>query len=207
MQVRDGGVWKNASPHVKVGGVWKPAQEVWARDAGAWKKVWQNALITITASGISISTSGGITITQRGWSRAGGGSRYYDSITGDVVTPLEVEAGATVMAAYIVTVNSSDVSFLHLYLADTRGSSTKPAVDTLGWKSTKSCTINGVVTVQGAWVTSTDIKTGVAFGSAFGSVDAQGVPIRGQNVGITRQQLNAILAASPTPNTLTFAFS
>ncbi len=165
-----------------------------------------NALFTITASGIYSSTSGGITTTYRGWSRSGGGTYYFDIIKGDVVTPLEVEAGATVMSAYINTNSSSNVSPLTIELADTRGSSTKPAVDTLGWKSAKTCTINGVVTVQGAWINQTDIKTGVAVGSGFVSVDAQGVPVN-QLIGITQEQLNAILAASPTPNTLTFAFS
>lgn len=166
-----------------------------------------NALLTITATGIRSVTANGITTTDRGWTRAGGNSYYYDFITGDVVTPLEVEAGATVMYAYITTNSNSNTSFLNIDLADTRGSSLAPAVDTLGWKSAKTCTINGVVTVQGAWVNSTDIKTGVAFGSRFAPLDAQGVPILIENIGITQEQLAAILAASPTPNTLTFAFS
>lgn len=207
MQVRDAGVWKTPTPHAKDGGVWKPVQEVWVKDAGVWKKEWQNALLTITATGINISTASGPTVTHRGWSRAGGTSNYFDLITGDVVTPLEVEAGATVMAAYILTNSSINLSYLNIDLADIRGSSTKPAVDTLGWKSTNSCTINGVVTIQGAWITSTDLKTGAAYGSKFTSVNAQGVPDPFQNIGITQEQLAAILAASPTPNTLTFAFS
>jgi len=112
MQVRDAGVWKTPTPHARDGGVWKPVQEVWARDAGTWKKVWQNALFTITATGIISSTSGGITTTFRGWSRAGG-TNYFDYITGDVVTPLELEAGATVMSAYILTNSSSGSPTAH----------------------------------------------------------------------------------------------
>lgn len=50
MQVRDGGVWKNASPYVKDGGVWKPAKEVWVKEAGDWKKVWQNFTPALTAN-------------------------------------------------------------------------------------------------------------------------------------------------------------
>lgn len=47
MQVRDGGVWKNGTPHALDGGVWKPAQEVWVKDAGVWKKEWQNARVLL----------------------------------------------------------------------------------------------------------------------------------------------------------------
>lgn len=50
MQLNNAGVWKNASPHVNGGGVWKPAQEVWVKDAGVWKKEWENVLTIGTAT-------------------------------------------------------------------------------------------------------------------------------------------------------------
>lgn len=204
MQVNDGGIWKNTTPHARDGGVWKPAQEVWVKYAGVWKKEWQNAFFTITASGISSASNG---TTYRGWSTASSTSAgYFDMITGDAVAPLAVEPGATIMSAYIVT-TSSNLSYINLDIADTRGPATKPGVDTLGWKSVKSCTINGVVTVQGGWVNRSDVKTGQAFGSGFVAVDAQGVPMPFTNIGLTQEQLAAILAAAPAPNTLTFAFS
>ena len=46
MNVRVGGVWKAATPSVKVAGVWKPVASGWVRVAGVWRKFYPDALPT-----------------------------------------------------------------------------------------------------------------------------------------------------------------
>ena len=41
MWIKNGGVFVNAVPSVKVSGIWKPATEGWVIVAGVWKKVYE----------------------------------------------------------------------------------------------------------------------------------------------------------------------
>jgi len=70
MNVRVGGVWKAATPSVKVAGVWKPVASGWVRVAGVWRKFYPDALptpaVTLYASGSIFNTNAGdkaVTIT------------------------------------------------------------------------------------------------------------------------------------------------
>ncbi|WP_432473736.1 hypothetical protein [Amphritea sp. HPY] len=50
VNVRQGGVWYEAAPHVKQGGVWYECQEVWNKQAGVWEQSFANVQ-TYTSTG------------------------------------------------------------------------------------------------------------------------------------------------------------
>ncbi len=56
LQARHGGVWKDAEPYVKRAGAWIQPDEVWAKEAGVWTKVWPS--IVARAFSISPAVSG-----------------------------------------------------------------------------------------------------------------------------------------------------
>ena len=44
-KIKDGGVWKDAAPSVKHSGAWKTPSEIFAKENGTWKSVWQSATV------------------------------------------------------------------------------------------------------------------------------------------------------------------
>jgi hypothetical protein len=71
MNVRVGGVWKAATPSVKVAGVWKPAASGWVKVAGVWRQFYAAApagppAVTLYAGGSLFNTTAGdkaVTVT------------------------------------------------------------------------------------------------------------------------------------------------
>lgn len=59
MHVRDGGVWKTATPEVRDGGVWKP-HDGYVKDGGVWKQYHSNINYPVTASATTIYETGRI---------------------------------------------------------------------------------------------------------------------------------------------------
>ena len=61
ISVKDGGTWKEATPHVKDAGVWKPVVEGHVKEGGVWKKFYPDAPpVTVTMSpGDQIVPGGG----------------------------------------------------------------------------------------------------------------------------------------------------
>lgn len=59
MNVRVGGVWKAATPSVKVAGVWKPVASGWVRVAGVWRKFYPDAAVQFVGAAVKTTTATG----------------------------------------------------------------------------------------------------------------------------------------------------
>jgi len=150
MQVRDGGAWKNITPHARDGGVWKPAQEVWVKYAGVWTKEWRRFLYeTIITCGVNGGGDSTFSWSQKGFE---GDSLSFTPTPGGSVSPTDV-GGHPILTAYIyVGYNSgvpNDVS-ISLRL-------TVPVGASGPWLSIRSITVGGM-TIPGRFQREYDTK-------------------------------------------------
>lgn len=108
MQVRNGGVWKTATPSARVAGVWQPVKEVWVRKAAAWVKEWQNFNVlasTTVTPGRRVATAiyaEGYTEDAIGFGQVNADTFNIVSIGGSI-NPTAVGGGAVLNALVVGT--------------------------------------------------------------------------------------------------------
>ena len=156
MQVLDGGVWKNATPHVKDAGVWKPVQEVWARDAGVWKRAWQNALVVVTVSpGSQYYTGSGWWNDYRGFDVE---NEDYIVISGGSISPSGL--GSSTFSKLRVNASSYEGPVVYAFSA-----SISNANSSTDWMAVRSLILNGIE-LPGRFVRNYDAKYNTILNSA-----------------------------------------
>lgn len=68
-KIKDGGVWKDAAPSVKHSGAWKTPSEIFAKENGTWKSVWQSSTVV---KWYAVAVAGKSTEFVEDTSRSGG---------------------------------------------------------------------------------------------------------------------------------------
>lgn len=149
MQVRDGGAWKNITPHASDGGVWKPAQEVWVKYAGVWTKEWSRFLYETIIT--CVVNNGGPAST---WSYKGfeGDSGSYTLTPGGSVSPTDVGGHPILTASIYVGYANGVPEDTNLYLR-----LTVPIGESGPWLSIRSITVGGM-TIPGRFQREYDAK-------------------------------------------------
>ncbi len=194
MRVNQWGIWKNTTPHAKVGGVWVAVKEVWVKKAGAWVKEWISGLqsAVLTFYDVNGGTEyAGITyaveyVRDPSMDLTAGGSAVPDHIM-----------GVPIRAISLSQVNSQDQPYT-LYVS--------VVGDSAALRTVTGLIIAGVKITGGIWAAELDIKYGTPTGRfALGSHDDPEVPGMGyRRFSLTPEQhstIRAAVAAGPVPVT------
>ena len=194
MQVNDAGIWKNTTPHAKDGGVWKPAQEVWVKYAGVWKKEWQNALVVLNVTPGLYTYSDAYSYQERR------GVDNYDSdfvtISGSSLSPNNY-LGSVFGEAFIAKESYGTGGFGYRFALMVTN-----AHNTSGWLEPRSVVLNGVE-FEGRFVRDYDIKYGTIMNTAtfrhFATTNDEGAATLWEYTAEQQATLNALFDASVRP--------
>lgn len=123
LSVRNGGIWKPATPYAKVSGVWTKVRQLWARSGGVWKKtlpidlVYNGTHEDSTATTVYTHTSFALSVAPHANRRVIVTTMTTDTETSVSVTGMTIGGVAATKMSEVESNFNSGVVYLSMWQA------------------------------------------------------------------------------------------